>query len=412
MTDTILCIDIGTSSLKAALLPDNLRAGEIFVSRQYFSQAAVVENRVAEEWLPCLKAAVAELTAKNPDYAVEAVCVSGNGPTVVSEDGTSLLYNQLFVNGSRGQAGNLNGQKKLALKNTKSLFIPRFCGFKLNFPFSWNDSAHIFGAPEFLIHELTGESVAILPEERFLPAYWNEDELKKCGFSEDDCKKFPGFVKAGNFVGKVSASAAIATGLLEGTLVFAGAPDFVVALIGTGTVLPGRLCDRAGTSEGLNLCTSKPVFAEGLRTLPSVVSGLWNVSYLLKSTTDYTDATYEKSNLCKSVTSVVYSDELSHGENSSVNSVASVRKFEELSSGINLLREAALSNGEYFPDFMTITGGQALNESLVAQKEAACGIKIKKMPCEDAELLGDLILARVGLGDYDDITEAVFAILG
>ena len=401
MTDTILCIDIGTSSLKAALLPDNLRAGEIFVSRQYFSQAAVVENRVAEEWLPCLKAAVAELTAKNPDYAVEAVCVSGNGPTVVSEDGTSLLYNQLFVNGSRGQAGNLNGQKKLALKNTKSLFIPRFCGFKLNFPFSWNDSAHIFGAPEFLIHELTGESVTILPEERFLPAYWNEDELKKCGFSEDDCKKFPGFVKAGNFVGKVSASAAIATGLLEGTLVFAGAPDFVVALIGTGTVLPGRLCDRAGTSEGLNLCTSKPVFAEGLRTLPSVVSGLWNVSYLINSSQSLRG--HRETSLCENP---------SHGENPSVNSVASVRKFDELSHGINLLREAALSNGEYFPDFMTITGGQALNESLVAQKEAACGLKIKTMPCADAELLGDLILARVGLGDYDDITEAVFAILG
>ena len=401
MTDTILCIDIGTSSLKAALLPDNLRAGEIFVSRQYFSQAAVVENRVAEEWLPCLKAAVAELTAKNPDYAVEAVCVSGNGPTVVSEDGTSLLYNQLFVNGSRGQAGNLNGQKKLALKNTKSLFIPRFCGFKLNFPFSWNDSAHIFGAPEFLIHELTGESVTILPEERFLPAYWNEDELKKCGFSEDDCKKFPGFVKAGNFVGKVSASAAIATGLLEGTLVFAGAPDFVVALIGTGTVLPGRLCDRAGTSEGLNLCTSKPVFAEGLRTLPSVVSGLWNVSYLINSSQSLRG--HRETSLCENP---------SHGENPSVNSVDSVRKFDELSRGINLLREAALSNGEYFPDFMTITGGQALNESLVAQKEAACGLKIKTMPCADAELLGDLILARVGLGDYDDITEAVFAILG
>ena len=401
MTDTILCIDIGTSSLKAALLPDNLRAGEIFVSRQYFSQAAVVENRVAEEWLPCLKAAVAELTAKNPDYAVEAVCVSGNGPTVVSEDGTSLLYNQLFVNGSRGQAGNLNGQKKLALKNTKSLFIPRFCGFKLNFPFSWNDSAHIFCSPEFLIHELTGESVAILPEERFLPAYWNEDELKKCGFSEDDCKKFPVFVKAGNFVGKVSASAAIATGLLEGTLVFAGAPDFVVALIGTGTVLPGRLCDRAGTSEGLNLCTSKPVFAENLRTLPSVVSGLWNLSYLINSSQSLRG--HRETSLCENS---------SYGETPSVNSVASVRKFDELSRGINLLREAALSNGEYFPDFMTITGGQALNESLVAQKEAACGIKIKKMPCEDAELLGDLILARVGLGDYDDITEAVFAILG
>lgn len=421
MTDTILCIDIGTSSLKAALLPDNLRAGEIFVSRQYFSQAAVVENRVAEEWLPCLATALAELKAKNPDYAIEAVCVSGNGPTVVTDDGTTLLYNQLFVNGSRGQAGNLSAQKKLALKNTKSLFIPRFCGFKLNFPFSWYTSRYIFGAPEFLIHELTGESVAILPEERFLPAYWNVEELEKCGFSEDEYKKLPPFVKSGSFVGKVSETAAIATGILEGTLVFAGAPDFVVALIGTGTVLSGRLCDRAGTSEGLNLCTSKPVFAEGLRTLPSVVSGLWNVSYLINSSQSLRG--HRETSLCEnpshdenpsvnSVVSVRKFDELSHGENPSVNSVASVRKFDELSHGIKLLREAAVSNGEYFPDFMTITGGQALNDELIAKKEAACGLKIKKMPCADAELLGDLILARVGLGDYDDITEAVFAILG
>ena len=395
MTDTILCIDIGTSSLKAAFLPDNLRAGEIFVSRQFFSQRAVVENRVAEEWLPCLKAAVAELKAKNPGYAVEAVCVSGNGPTVVSEDCTTLLYNQLFVCERAGRSAFGSKAQKNSLKNTKSLFIPRVSGFKSAFPVSWKNTEYVYGAPEFLIHELTGSSVSILPEERFLPAYWSEGELKACGFSQEDCKKLPPFVKAGGFAGKVSGAAALATGLLEGTLVFAGAPDFVVALIGTGTVLPGRLCDRAGSSEGLNLCTSKPVFAEGLRTLPSVVSGLWNVSYLLNSSQSLRE--HRETSLC---------------ENPSVNSVASVRNSTELSRGINLLREAALSNGVYIPDFMTITGGQALNESLVAQKEAACGIKIKKMPCEDAELLGDLILARVGLGDYDDITEAVFAILG
>ena len=51
-------------------------------------------------------------------------------------------------------------------------------------------------------------------------------------------------------------------------------------------------------------------------------------------------------------------------------------------------------------------------DALIQQKEEATGLKIKKMPCADAELIGDLILARVSLGDYDDITEAVFAILG
>lgn len=378
MTDTILCIDIGTSSLKAALLPDNLSKSPVFVSRRFFSHEAFSENRVAREWLSALASALSELKEKNPDYAIEAVCVSGNGPTVVSEDGTTLLYNQSFAGAE--QASGMTQEALSALKETKSLFIPKFFDFKHSFSDSWENSKWIFGAPEFLIHELTGEAVSILPEERFLPAYWNEDELKKCGFSDSDIKKLPPFVKSGAYAGKVCEKAALATGLLEGTFVFAGAPDFVAALIGTGTVLPGRLCDRAGTSEGLNLCTTKPVFAEGLRTLPSVIPGLWNLSYLVNG--------------------------------NSRSSASSASDFNELAHGISLLREAALSHGEYFPDYMTITGGQALDEGLVAQKEASTGLKIRKMPCADAELLGDLILARVALGDYDDITEAVFAILG
>ncbi len=397
MTDTILCIDIGTSSLKAALLPDNLSKSPVFVSRRFFSHEAFSENRVAREWLSALASALSELKEKNPDYAIEAVCVSGNGPTVVSEDGTTLLYNQSFA--GTEQANGMSQEAIFALKETKSLFIPKFFDFKHSFSDSWEKSKWIFGAPEFLIHELTGEAVSILPEERFLPAYWTDDELRKCGFSDSDIKKLPSFVNSGSFAGKVCEKASIATGLFEGTFVFAGAPDFVAALIGTGTVLPGRLCDRAGTSEGLNLCTTKPVFAEGLRTLPSVIPGLWNLSYLVngKLTTDYTDVTdYKNKKTAENPRS----------------SASSASNSNELAHGISLLREAALSHGEYFPDYMTITGGQALDEGLVAQKEASTGLKIRKMPCADAELLGDLILARVALGDYDDITEAVFAILG
>lgn len=350
MTDTILCIDIGTSSLKAALLPDNLKSGKFFVSRQAFPESAFAGLNSASFYLPALKNALIELRQKNPDCAIEAICVSGNGPTVISDDGRTFLYSEPYESSL----------------NTKSLFIPRFQGFRERFPESWKKTEHLFGSPEYLLYKLTGQALSILPEERFLTAYWTESELLSCGFSQSEIKKIPPFVNSGAFVGKVSEEAALETGLLEGTFVFAGAPDFVVALIGTGTVLPGKLCDRAGTSEGLNLCTSKPVSAPDLRTMPSVVSGMWNLSYL----------------------------------------------GNDLARGINLLREAALSNGEYFPDFMTITGGQALNDELVRQKEEASGLKILKMPIADAELIGDLILARVALGDYDDIVEAVFAILG
>ena len=372
MTDTILCVDIGTSSLKAALLPDNLKKNEIFVSRQNFPENYENSGKAATYWLPALKNALSEVQEKNPDYAIEAICVSGNGPTIVSDDGTTLLHNQICANF-------YHEQENEAVKKTKSLFIPRIFAFKNEFQQSWQNSKHIFGAAEFLIHALTDEAISILPEERFLPAYWTNSELKNFKFSDSEIKKLPPFIKAGAFAGKISEKAAIETGLFEGTLVFAGAPDFVVALIGTGTVFPGRLCDRAGSTEGLNLCTTKPIFAEGLRTMPSAIPELWNLSYLM--------------------------------QNPNYKNSESKDYFAELAHGISLLREAANNNGEYFPDYMMITGGQALNDALILQKEEMTGLKIEKMPTADAELLGDLILARVALGNYDDITEAVFAIL-
>lgn len=371
MTRTILCIDIGTSSLKAALLSKNPKEQEVFVSRQAFPQEAFEYSSSAFFYISSLRAALEELCQKNPDYVIEAVCVSGNGPTVISDDYTTLLYSDLFVSPSRGRA---SVRIKEILKNTKSLFIPRFVAFKELFKDSWNQSAFIFGAPEFLIYKLTGKAFAILPEERFLPAYWTDEELVRSLFPPYDRKKIPPFIKSASLAGFVSPRIATETGLPENIPVYTGAPDFVVALIGSGTVVPGRLCDRAGSSEGLNLCTSKPVFAEGLRTLPSVVPGLWNLSYLL----DAKAPSYE----------------------------------EEFAHGINLLRETALANSIPFPQTMTISGGQAFNENLIKQKEKISGLQIKKMLLEDAELLGDLILARLAAGEFENIQQAVSAVLG
>ncbi len=353
MTDCILCVDIGTTSLKAAFLTD--KPGEVFVSRQHF------KNGSASEWLDALARAVEELSEKNKDFAIEAICVSGNGPTIVSEDGTTLLHNAPIPENIQSEIKNLN---------TKSLFIPRLYAFKKLFNESWQNSARVFSGPEFLIFKMTGKAVSILPEERYTCAYWSESEFLRCGFCGEDFKKLPDFVSPGTLAGQLNEETAIKTGLLEGTLVFAGGPDFTVALIGTGTVFPGRMCDRAGSSEGLNLCTQNPVFEQGLRTLPSVIPGLWNLSCLFAP------------------------------DNDNRNFGAAVEK----------LRAAAKKAGEYFPQFMIITGGQALDKKNIEEKEKISGMKIKTQYCADAELIGDLILARIGLGDYDSIEEAVMVL--
>jgi len=47
--------------------------------------------------------------------------------------------------------------------------------------------------------------------------------------------------------------------------------------------MPGRACDRAGTSEGINLCWSAPVHDKRLLCFPHVVRGAYNVSALISS---------------------------------------------------------------------------------------------------------------------------------
>lgn len=361
--DTILCIDIGTTSLKAGLLSDR-RTVEAY-SRQAFK--AKDAHKVADEWIFALKNAVSEMKEQNEKAAVEAVCVSGNGPTLVAEGNFgnfSVLWNERFEDAEK----------------SNSIFIPRFLEFRENFTEIWNSAERIFSGPEFLICELTGNPISILPEERFQSAYWTREILMEAGFSKSEIEKIPPFSKMGAFAGKICSEAAKRTGLLEGTLVFAGAPDFVAALLGTGTIYPGTVCDRAGSSEGVNLCTSRPIFGEGIRTLPSFMPGLWNASVII-----------EKSGIL-------------------VDSGKTDEILAEFSKSVERLRKAAEEHGETFPKSMRISGGQARNRELVEMRERASGMEIEVPWCPDAELIGDLILAQVALGDYDDLDEACFAL--
>ena len=76
----------------------------------------------------------------------------------------------------------------------------------------------------------------------------------------------------------VSADASSRTGLPAGLPVVAAGSDFMAALIGSGATAPGLVCDRAGTSEGINYCSRRPSDDPRLRDLPHAVEPYWNVA--------------------------------------------------------------------------------------------------------------------------------------
>lgn len=344
-------MDIGTTSLKAALITAK---GEVVA----FSSLAFEEPHdrfVATSWYDIFMRAKEEVTRGQQNLKISGIAISGNGPTVVTDCGLTLLWNE--------DTSGVIGCVPASARN--SLFIPKILSIKNQFPDVWKKTKRLFSGPEYLIYVLTGNAVTILPEARFEAAYWNDEMLDACGIKKN---LLPPFVGPGTVCGT-----------FEDCPVIAGGPDFVVALIGTGTLQSGRLCDRCGSSEGLNFCTDRVLQGDGLRILPSVIPGLWNASYLIPN-----------------------SGELSEEE-----------RLVEVARGIECLKKAAGEAGVEFPDAMAVTGGQTNDELLLREKSERLGMKILRPAgghseghFVHSELLGDACAAWYGLGLYSSLPDA------
>lgn len=397
--NNVFCADIGTTSLKTAVID---RDGKVLAySRKNFPKTD--EHKEALVWLETLKSAMDQIFSDNPQLEIQGLCISGNGPTVVSQEGDTLLWNaQLPQDGVRSFLG-------------ESLFIPRLYGFSKLFPNSMSTGT-IFSGPEYLIYRLTGKSLTILPEERYLSAYWTKEELDKADLG-DLFDRLPTFVSPSTCAGKLTEDVEKIlnhkeNGVNQNLDVYCGAPDFVSALVGTATIVPGRLCDRSGSSEGLNLCTAEKINAPGIRTLPSVVPGLWNASILLPDT-GIRFAQYKK-RLEEYMGRQMTYDEVVHETitNDGLEAILDQGKYMMLQTamqirdGLNVLRTAVSGTTTVFPDQFTITGGQAGNQEWIKMKCDVTGMKAQIPECHDAELIGDAVFAFMGSGDYKTMEEA------
>ena len=324
----VLAIDIGTTSLKAAFVS---AAGEVFDFKRIeyktiidgkpkngaASQEALQGRNCAAYWTAALgRFFPSQLAGK-----CAAVSVSGNGPTIVASDGSTLPWTA--PNLTQDQKGGGLFSRIDIPDAQKKIYEPRLAAFKELFPREWEQSPRLFTSTQWL-----------------------------CDWIKEN---------------------AAALGLAADVPVFDAGPDFVAALVGTGTLSPGRLCDRAGSSEGLNLCSPKFFEAPGLRTMPSPAKGFWNISCLIA---DPGSSKEEKA-----------------------------RNFQK---AFNALKSAAAANGVPFEGRVVVTGGQARDKDLLKAKEEVSGATMTTAQIPDAELLGGAAAAFFRLGIYPSLEEAAF----
>lgn len=403
---TVLCADIGTTSLKAGLFTADGEA--VFLCRKSFPQPD--DRYVAREWMGALAAAMEKLNQEQK-ASIEGICISGAGPTVVLDDGLTFRWNETLNGGQSGEVkvqsprGEVQStQVAVPSSAARSLFLPRILELKNRFPSQYASSSRVFSGPEYFIYQLTGSILTILPEARFEQAYWNDDAALACGI---DLGKLPGFSVPGALAGKLTQAAAAELKLTSGLPVFCGAPDFVVALIGTNTLQAGRLCDRAGSSEGFNFCIDKPFFTPETRTLPSVIPGLWNIS-VLSAESGRIFVEY-KHRLEKERGAVIEYPQLVEAalKNPQSEGGKIIRQIlEQVKESVGRLKTALAANGIAFPASMTVTGGQAKNDSWMQLKANALGMTLEICNCPDSELTGDACAAWTGLGLYGGLQDA------
>lgn len=387
MEQTVFCIDIGTSSIKTALISPG---GEVLSAARFRFPK---KPRRVSHWIDAYHLA---LRALKPEKSAVAVVVSGNGPTLVGTDEEHRATALLLWNDPA--AVSIQDQY-----SGPSLFIPRLLEFSRKFPREYANAHRILSGPEYLILALTGNAVTILPEKRFEPVYWTDAALAEVNLH---ASKMPPFIPVGTIAGETTL------GSRKNIPVIAGGPDFFVALAGTGAFEPGRACDRAGTSEGLNICIEHPLQHPGIRVLPSLLPAYWNASWLLPDSGatfhDYRKSSGESGKpypeLMREILespSALPGHKNEHPGRSVVEHIGfSVRQ------GIDTLESAT----GHTPDFF-LSGGQARNELWNQMKADITGHTFILTATADGELMGDAVMASPVLGWYPSIQSASHALV-
>ncbi|MCL2008095.1 MAG: FGGY-family carbohydrate kinase [Treponema sp.] len=394
MAGIILSADIGSSSLKTALISER---GELLAGhREPFDNIPAG----TDDWESALLRALQGLALKTQELnlKIEAICFSGNGPTIVPVRAGGETLSPIYWNRAKSEKA-----------PGASLFLPLLKSFKNSAPGDYNRTAFFISSHEWLAHRLGASALIVLPRPAYSIYYWDDEQIEIFGL---DKSKFLPFIRSGEVMGRVSQESAQFFGkfidLKSGTPIIAGAPDFISALIGTDTTRPGDICDRAGSSEGINLCLPSPIEVKGLRLLPHFKEELWNLSYIIPNS----GALFEQYRVDAGLLDRSYDELLSElipsdfrytGEkipNPSLpgNYIERGRAIlYNMAFSVRRALELLMTTG-ITPEKMRVSGGQGINSSWNQLKADITGIPLMIPEISDAELMGNAILALGALG--------------
>ena len=301
----ILGIDLGTTSMKAALFDENLRAvGHAKVDYGTEYPAPGWAEQDANHWWAAMNEAVGRLYtasgAPSPSD-LEVIAIDAMTPTMVPVDVEGrALRNALIWLDRRAEAESALiveslGQAVFNLGGNAgdpSNFAPKVRWLKENEPEIYAAADKFLFPNGYLVHRLTGVFTADTSNCGMsqlcdtAASRWNDTLIDGSGLHRE---KFPEIFESTDIIGSLTAVAAEELGLDRRTKVIAGAMDNVAAVMGTGTVRDLDLCISAGTAANANLCVAEPHFDPSFQVYRHIIPG----HFIHAGAVDYGGAGYK-----------------------------------------------------------------------------------------------------------------------
>lgn len=299
MTELFLAIDVGTGSVRAALIDTSGRIVEIAAREhdQIVPQFGWAEQRPLAWWdgaCAAVRTVLDKVEGARERISMVAICGQMHGLVLLDDAGnltrdTAPLWNdKRTLNLVRRFEAESGPESYLAESgNTPT---PAWPGFKLQWvrdadPEAYRRSAVAIMPKDYINFRLTGEiamdtgdaSCSFLMNPATLA--WSPAMIERMGL---DARLLPPIRNPLDIIGHVTEDAARATGLRAGTPVMVGGADYPMALLGSGACRPGLGSDSTGTGAIVTMIAERPLLDPEISNV-ATIEGNWAPFVLLET---------------------------------------------------------------------------------------------------------------------------------
>lgn len=464
MGNSLLGIDIGTGSIKVAVIDEDAKLSaienrEYDILRKKEDWAEIDTDCLWEEFLNCLSSLFLQRKINANEIKGIGISCLCPGLTAFGKE-NEILFNPIIYTDRRSveEAEYIKktvGEEKLfsitannvmagAISGTSMLWI------KNHLPEIYEKTRYFGHINTLMGVKLTGNIGIDYSNASYTALFETADKKtwskELCHVIGIDYNKLPPLYQSTDVIGKLNNKELIALGLAEGLPVVMGGADTPCASIACGVLTHGDACESVGTSNVLTICTEKPIFDKGFINRCHVVKGTWIYQGAMSNTG--ASVRWAREELCKdlkqkaqeqSVNTFYLMDKEAETSEAGAGGIVFLpymagercpiwdpyskgvffgvtlknkRKdflrsiLEACGYGLKQLCEIAEKvTGSTYEEFMSVGGG-AKSEVWAQIKADITGKTIKILDMNDAAVIGAALLAGVGAGIYKDIYEA------